>query len=161
ETQQQAMFVTFFIVNVYLLMSGLFTPIDSMAPWVRAVSEINPVRHFVTISRAILMKGAGPAEIARPLSILGVSALVILTLAETQTEQCLKNVDAILKAAGSSLQHVLRCGVFLIDINEFQRMNVVYARMFGEHRPARTTIQAAALRQEGLRVEIDCIAYVP
>jgi ABC-2 type transport system permease protein len=84
ETQQQAMFVTFFIVNIYLLMSGLFTPIDSMAPWVRAASEINPVRHFVTISRAILMKGAGLAEILRPLSILGVSALVILTLAVRQ-----------------------------------------------------------------------------
>ncbi len=84
ETQQQAMFVTFFIVNVYLLMSGLFTPIDSMAPWVRAASEINPVRHFVTISRAILMKGAGPAAIVRPLSILAVSALVILTLAVRQ-----------------------------------------------------------------------------
>ena len=80
---------------------------------------------------------------------------------ETQTEQCLKNVEAILAAAGSSLQHVLRCGVFLIDIKDFQRMNVVYARMFGEHRPARTTIQAAALPQEGLRVEIDCVAYVP
>jgi 2-iminobutanoate/2-iminopropanoate deaminase len=43
---------------------------------------------------------------------------------ESQTEQCLKNVEAILTAAGSSLQHVLRCGVFLIDISEFQRMNV-------------------------------------
>jgi ABC-2 type transport system permease protein len=84
ETQQQAMFVTFFIVNVYLLMSGLFTPIDSMAPWVRAASEVNPVRHFVTISRAILIKGAGFTEIIRPLSILAVSALVILTLAVRQ-----------------------------------------------------------------------------
>lgn len=84
ETQQQAMFVTFFIVNIYLLMSGLFTPIDSMAPWVRAASEVNPVRHFVTISRAILMKGAGLTEILRPLSILAVSAVVILTLAVHQ-----------------------------------------------------------------------------
>ena len=48
ETQQQAMFVTFFIVNIYLLMSGLFTPIDSMSPWVQTVSLLNPVRHFVT-----------------------------------------------------------------------------------------------------------------
>lgn len=79
----------------------------------------------------------------------------------TQTEQCLKNVQAILEAAGSSLQHVLRCGVFLIDMSEFQQMNAVYARMFGAHRPARTTIQAAGLPGEGLRVEIDCIAYIP
>jgi 2-iminobutanoate/2-iminopropanoate deaminase len=80
---------------------------------------------------------------------------------ESQTEQCLKNVQAILEAAGSSLQHVLRCGVFLTDISEFQKMNVVYSRVFGDHRPARTTIQAVALPAPGLRVEIDCIAYLP
>jgi len=80
---------------------------------------------------------------------------------EAQTEQVLKNVSAILEAAGSSLQHVLRCGVFLTDMSEFQRMNAVYARMFGNHRPARTTVQAAALPAEGLRVEIDAVAYIP
>jgi 2-iminobutanoate/2-iminopropanoate deaminase len=80
---------------------------------------------------------------------------------EAQTEQVLKNVSAILEAAGSSLQHVLRCGVFLTDMSEFQRMNAVYARMFGDHRPARTTVQAAALPAPGLRVEIDAIAYIP
>jgi ABC-2 type transport system permease protein len=84
DTQQQAMFVTFFVMNVYLLMSGLFTPIDSMAPWVRAVSELNPVRHFVTISRAILMKGAGPADIARPLLTLTAFGAVTLVLAIRQ-----------------------------------------------------------------------------
>jgi len=81
--------------------------------------------------------------------------------AASQTEQCLKNVETILRAGGSDLQHVLRCGVFLLDMAEFQEMNGVYQRMFGEHRPARTTIQAAALPGEGLRVEIDCIAHVP
>jgi len=80
---------------------------------------------------------------------------------EQQTEQCLKNVQTILEAAGSGLQHVLRCGVFLIDMNEFTTMNAVYARMFGEHRPARTTVQVAGLPGQGLRVEIDAIAYIP
>ena len=80
---------------------------------------------------------------------------------ERQTEQCLKNVQSILEAAGSSLQHVLRCGVFLLDMREFQKMNAVYARMFGDHRPARTTVQVAGLPGDGLRVEIDAIAYVP
>jgi 2-iminobutanoate/2-iminopropanoate deaminase len=79
----------------------------------------------------------------------------------TQTEQCLKNLQAILQAAGSDLQYVLRCGVFLLDMGEFQAMNAVYARVFGDHRPARTTIQAAGLPGVGLRVEIDCIAYKP
>jgi 2-iminobutanoate/2-iminopropanoate deaminase len=80
---------------------------------------------------------------------------------EKQTEQCLRTVQTILEAAGSGLQHVLRCGVFLIDMSEFQKMNAVYARMFGAHRPARTTIQAAALPGEGLRVEIDAVACLP
>ncbi|HEX7829322.1 MAG TPA: ABC transporter permease [Thermoanaerobaculia bacterium] len=81
ETQQQAMFVTFFIMSAYLLLSGLFTPIDSMAPWVKTVSLLNPVRHFVSISRAILVKAAGPAEIAQPMLYLTVFAVVILSLA--------------------------------------------------------------------------------
>src|SRR5206468_116130 len=55
---------------------------------------------------------------------------------EAQTEQSLKNVQTILAAAGTGLQHVLRCGVFLIDMSEFRRMNAVYARMFADHRPA-------------------------
>lgn len=84
ETQQQAMFVSFFIINIYLLMSGLFTPIDSMAPWVQVVTQLNPVRHFVAISRAILLKGAGPAEIAKPVFILAVTAVVVLTFAVRQ-----------------------------------------------------------------------------
>ncbi len=78
-----------------------------------------------------------------------------------QTEQCLRNVEAILKGAGSSLHQVLRCGVFLVDMSDFQQMNAVYSRIFGDHRPARTTIQVTGLPGEGLRVEIDCIAYIP
>jgi ABC-2 type transport system permease protein len=84
DTQQQAMFVTFFIVNIYLLMSGLFTPIDSMTPWVQTVTLINPVRHFVAISRAILLKGAGPAEIAQPFLILVGTAVIVLFVAVRQ-----------------------------------------------------------------------------
>jgi len=84
ETQQQAMFVTFFMMIVYLLMSGLFTPIDSMAPWMQMASELNPVRHFVTISRAVLVKGAGLADVARPLIILAVYGAVTLSLAVRQ-----------------------------------------------------------------------------
>lgn len=80
---------------------------------------------------------------------------------ESQTEQCLANVAAILEAAGSSLDHVLKVSVFLSDMADFAGMNVVYERMFGSNRPARTTIQAAALPAPDLRIEIDCIAYVP
>ena len=81
DTQQQAMFVVFFIVNIYMLMSGLFTPIDSMEPWAQIVTQLNPVRHFVAISRAILVKGAGLGEILQPLSILALFAVIVLTTA--------------------------------------------------------------------------------
>lgn len=80
---------------------------------------------------------------------------------ETQTEQVLENVRTILEAAGSRMDCVLRCGVFLTDMAEFPRMNAVYERMFGGHRPARTTVQVAALPHQGLRVEIDAVAYLP
>ena len=80
---------------------------------------------------------------------------------ETQTEQVFRNIQAILEAAGTDLSHVLRCGVFLVDMRDFPKMNEVYARIFGEHRPARTTVQVASLPNVGLRVEIDAIAYRP
>ena len=78
---------------------------------------------------------------------------------EAQTEQVFKNIQAILEAAGSSLQQIVRCGVFLVDIGEFSKMNAVYERVMDGHRPARTTVQVAALPEPGLRVEIDAIAY--
>jgi len=80
---------------------------------------------------------------------------------ESQTEQVLKNIESILAAAGSGLNCVLRCGVFLTDIADFQKMNGVYARVFGENRPARTTVQVVALPAPGLKVEIDAVAYIP
>jgi 2-iminobutanoate/2-iminopropanoate deaminase len=78
-----------------------------------------------------------------------------------QTEQVLKNIATILEAAGSSLQHVIRCGVFLVDMKEFPQMNEVYARAFGAHRPARTTVEVSGLPGPGLLVEIDAIAFIP
>ena len=114
---------------------------------------VGPYSPGMGFERLVFVSGQGATDPAT-------GALVSSDTA-AQTEQCLKNVQAILEAAGSGLQHVLRCGVFLIDMREFQQMNAVYARMFGDHRPARTTIQAAGLPGEGLRVEIDCIAYVP
>jgi 2-iminobutanoate/2-iminopropanoate deaminase len=80
---------------------------------------------------------------------------------EGQTEQALKNVEAILVETGSSLAHVIRCGVFLVDMQEFQKMNGVYSRVFGSHRPARTTVEVSGLPGPGLKVEIDAIAVIP
>jgi 2-iminobutanoate/2-iminopropanoate deaminase len=119
----------------------------------RLPKPVGPYSPGMVFERLIFVSGQGATD--------PVTGKLAAADVETQTEQCLKNVGAILEAAGSSLKHVLRCGVFLIDMGEFQQMNRVYARMFGEHRPARTTIQAAALPGEGLRVEIDAVAYIP
>ena len=77
--------------------------------------------------------------------------------ARQQTERALENLAAVLKAAGSSLDKVVRCGVFLKDIGDFEAMNDVYAKVFGPHPPARTTVEVARLPKDSL-VEIDAIA---
>lgn len=74
-----------------------------------------------------------------------------------QTEQVFKNLTAVLAAAGSSLGQVVKTTVYLADMADFGAMNEVYARHFGGHRPARSTVQAAGL-PKGARVEIDVIA---
>jgi 2-iminobutanoate/2-iminopropanoate deaminase len=74
-----------------------------------------------------------------------------------QSERVLANLTAVLEAAGSSLARVVKTTVFLADMQDFAAMNEVYSRRFGSHRPARSTIQAAALPR-GCRVEIECIA---
>ena len=80
-TQQQAMFVTFFVVMIYLLMSGLFTPVASMPPWAQWLAQANPMLHYVAVMRAILLKGAGLADVARPLAILTAYGVAVLALA--------------------------------------------------------------------------------
>ena len=74
-----------------------------------------------------------------------------------QTEQVLKNLTAVLVAAGTDLSGVVKTTVFLADMNDFVEMNEVYARFFGDNKPARATVQAARLPRDA-KVEIECIA---
>lgn len=74
-----------------------------------------------------------------------------------QTDRVLKNVAAVLEAAGSSLGHVIKTTVYLLDLADFAKMNEVYTRHFGDHRPARSTVAVAGLPKQA-RVEIDTIA---
>ena len=76
---------------------------------------------------------------------------------EEQAEQALQNIAGILQAAGSDVNHVLKVTVFIADISLWERFNAVYARFFGEHRPARTVVPAPNLHY-GFQVEIDAIA---
>jgi 2-iminobutanoate/2-iminopropanoate deaminase len=76
-----------------------------------------------------------------------------------QTEQVLKNLGEVLKAAGTSLDNVVKTTVFLADMSDFAEMNEVYGRYFSENKPARATVQAARLPRDA-KVEIDCIALI-
>jgi 2-iminobutanoate/2-iminopropanoate deaminase len=114
---------------------------------------VGPYSPAVVFERLVFVSGQGAIDPATgQLSGFDVA---------TQTEQVFRNIDAILRAAGTDLSHVLRCGVFLTDMRDFDAMNEAYARVFGEHRPARTTVAVSALPHPGLRVEIDAVAYVP
>lgn len=114
---------------------------------------IGPYSPAVQFGQLVFVSGQGA-------TVPGTGELVALDV-ETQTEQVFKNMAAILEAAGSSLDHVLRCGVFLADMRDFPKMNAVYERMMAGNKAARTTVQVAGLPVNGLLVEIDCIAYVP
>lgn len=114
---------------------------------------IGPYSPAMGFERLVIVSGQGATD--------PVTGAIAGLDVDTQTEQVFRNMQAILQAAGSDLQHVLRCGVFLVDMRDFEKMNAVYARVFGEHRPARTTVQVAALPDPKLRVEIDAIAYRP
>ena len=79
---------------------------------------------------------------------------------EVQTKQVLNNVKAVLEAAGSGMQHVVKTTVFLKDMDDFPRMNAVYAGFFPEDPPARSAVEAARLPKD-VRVEIECVALIP
>lgn len=74
-----------------------------------------------------------------------------------QTEQVLKNLSEVLKAAGTGLDNVVKTTVFLADMGDFAEMNEVYSQFFSENKPARATVQAARLPRDA-KVEIECIA---
>lgn len=76
---------------------------------------------------------------------------------KAQAERVLSNIEAILREAGLEKHHVVKCTVFLKNLNDFAAMNEVYTRFFGEHKPARSTIEVAGLPR-GAQVEIECIA---
>ena len=76
-----------------------------------------------------------------------------------ETERVIRNLEAVLEAGGASLRDVVKTTVFLADMADFAAMNEVYARHFGTHKPARSTVQAARLPEDA-RVEIDAVAHL-
>jgi 2-iminobutanoate/2-iminopropanoate deaminase len=94
----------------------------------------------------VFVSGQGPID--------GNGAIVSGTI-EAETEMTLRNVEALLKAAGSSLDRVVKCTCYLADIGDFDRFDAAYRKVFAGHRPTRTTVGAGLV---GIKVEIDAIA---
>jgi 2-iminobutanoate/2-iminopropanoate deaminase len=76
---------------------------------------------------------------------------------EEQTLQCLKNILGIVQEAGMEKESIVRCGIFMIDLSDFSKMNKVYEDFFGNHRPVRSTVEVKRLPKDVL-IEIDAIA---
>jgi 2-iminobutanoate/2-iminopropanoate deaminase len=115
----------------------------------KAPRPIGPYSQAIIDGDLLFLAGQGPIDPATGAVNMGDIA--------SQTQRTLDNVQAILEAAGSSLDKVIRCSVYLKDIGDFAAMNEVYARTFTAPYPARTTIQAGAL-PGGIAVEIECVA---
>jgi len=81
ETQQQAMFINFFIIMIFLMMGGIFTPIESMPAWAQQLTLVNPIAYFGDIIRMVLLKGSGWVDIREMVAAIAVMAAVLLPLA--------------------------------------------------------------------------------
>jgi len=99
----------------------------------------------------VYVSGQGPTDPA--------TGKLVQDSVQAETRQVLKNVQAILEAAGTSLANVVKCNVYLADRHDFAAMNEVYREFFPTDPPARTTVQAHPPIE--IRVEIDCVAYIP
>lgn len=118
----------------------------------KAPQPVGPYSQAIVENGVIYVAGQGPANPAA-----GTTELKDVRAA---TRQVFENIRAILAAAGASFDDIVKCNVYLRDINDFAAMNEVYATMFQTPYPARTTIQAGAL-PGGIPVEIECIAKQP
>ena len=117
----------------------------------RAPAAIGPYSQAIVTDGWVFCSGQIPLDPSNGEMLTG-------SVAE-QTELVLTNLRAVLEAAGSSMDRVVKTTVFLSDMNTFAEMNEVYARHFGEHRPARAAVQAGAL-PKFCDVEIECVARV-
>ncbi|HQR67648.1 MAG TPA: RidA family protein [Thermoanaerobaculia bacterium] len=116
-----------------------------------APKAIGPYAQGVRVGNLLFTAGQIPLDPATMKLVEGDIAL--------QTGRVLDNLEAILRGAGVTLADVVKTTVFLADLSDFAAMNAVYAARFGAHRPARSTVQVAAL-PAGARIEIEAVAVV-
>ena len=115
----------------------------------RAPAAIGPYSQAVVSGGLVFCSGQIPLDPE--------SAEIVPGGAKEQTDRVLTNLSAVLEEAGSSFAQVVKTTVFLASMSDFSAMNEVYTRHFGDHRPARSTVEVAALPR-GALVEIECVA---
>ena len=115
----------------------------------RAPRVYGPYSQAITVGNLIFTAGQIPLD--------PVSMDVVAGGIREQTAQVLANLRAVLQAAGSDLDRVVKTTLFLVDLADFAALNEVYAPAFGDHKPARSTVEVAGLPR-GVRVEIDAVA---
>lgn len=114
-----------------------------------APQAIGPYSQAIVVDGWVFCSGQIPLDPA--------SGRIVEGSIAQQTDLVLTNLGAVLDAAGSSLSRVVKTTVFLADMDDFADMNEVYARHFGEHRPARAAVEAGGL-PKGVGIEIECVA---
>lgn len=108
-------------------------------------------------SQAIAVTGGRTVYLSGQIPLDPKTGEVVAGDVSAQTERVMKNLEAVLAAAGLTFAHVVRCGIFLTDLGDFGKVNEVYGRYFPSNPPARATVQVSALPR-GVKVEIDAIA---
>jgi 2-iminobutanoate/2-iminopropanoate deaminase len=122
-----------------------------MASSTAAPEAIGPYSQAVVAGDVIYCSGQIPLDPA--------SGTLVGGDIEAQTERALQNLEALLRSMGSSLSHVIRTTVYMIDLRDYDAMNSAYARRFTEHFPARVAVEVQRLPRDAM-IEIDCIATV-
>lgn len=115
----------------------------------KAPQAIGPYSQAVLAGDTLYISGQTPL-VPETMKIVGTDVL-------GQTKQCLNNIMAIAESAGFKKEDIVKCGVFLKNMNDFKEMNGVYLEFFGDHKPARVTVEVSRLPLDAL-VEIDAIA---
>lgn len=116
-----------------------------------APKAIGPYSHAIQSGNLIFCSGQTP---------LNPTTMVIEgATASEQTTLVLQNLETVLKSAGCDRSHVLKTSVFLKNFADFEKMNKAYETFFGDHKPARTTVEVSRLPKEAL-VEIECVAEI-
>lgn len=125
----------------------------------RAVQSPGAPKAIGPYSQAIEARGARTLWLSGQVALDPTTGELVPGDTAAQAERVLDNLGAVLAAAGAGFEHVVKCTIYLVDLDDFAKVNAVYGKRFAGDPPARATVQVAALPR-GARVEIDAVAVL-